>query len=336
MRLSFIVTPGARGLTAGDLAALSAAALPGDEVIIVATRAMAPARLAGQPHFGAGAARGGARPDAVVWRAMRLGAVPPPSGAVAANAGLAMASGEAVVFLARGARPEPAGMQAARALLARSGADLVVGRFNGAEAWNKPDQAAALMLVAQPARMLFRRGFVQSAGLRWDEGLPWLAGDALHWRACLRAASVAFHEGAMAHVPDPCGDEPGAEARGAVFALCRDLLAEAGPEAAPALRNWLARRVGRDLAALPLDDYWRYAEAAAPVRLGGDWPAGRGGRALAALATHPLWQAVALWQAEALWPDHPPADPPSDWPRPQATSRAIALWRGWRAGSDGA
>ena len=336
MRVSFIVTPGAWGLTADGLAALSAAALPGDEVIIVTARGMAPVQLAEKPQSGAGMRKGGQRPDAVNWRVMRLGAVPPPFGAVAANAGLAMASGEAVVFLTRGARPDPTGMQAARALLARSGADLVVGRFNGVEAWNVPDQAAALMLEAQPARMLFRRSFVQSAGLRWDEGLPWLAGDALHWRACLRAASVAFHDGVMAHVPGPCGAEPGAEARGAVFALYRDLLAEAGPKAAPALRNWLARRVGRDLIALPLDDYWRYAEAAAPVRLGGDWPAGRGGRALAALATRPPWQAVALWQAEALWPDHPPAEPPSDWPRPQATSRAIALWRGWRTGSDSA
>lgn len=336
MRVSFIVTPGARGLTADGVAALSAAARPGDEVIIVTTRGMAPVQLGDKPQVGAGMRKGGQRRDAVIWRVMRLGAVPPAPGAVAANAGLAMASGEAVVFLARGAHPDPAGMHAARALLAQSGADLVVGRFNGAEIWNLPDQAAALMMEAQPARMLLRRSFVQSAGLRWDEGVAGLAGDALHWRACLRAASIAFHEGEMAHVPDPCGAEPGAEARGAVFALYRDLLAEAGPQATPALRNWLARRVGRDLAALPLDDYWRYAEAAAVVRLGEDWPAGRGGRALAALASRTPWQAVALWQAEALWPDHPPAEPPSDWPRPQATSRAIALWRGWRAGSDSA
>jgi len=336
MRVSFIVTPGGRGLAADGLAALSAAALPGDDVIIVTARGMAPVRLAEKPQVGAGMRQGGQRRDGVIWRVMRLGAVPPPSGAVTVNAGLAMATGEAVVFLTRGARPDPAGMQAARKLLAQSGADLVLGRFNGAEAWNLPDQAAALMMEAQPARMLLRRSFVQSAGLRWDEGLPVLAGDALHWRASLRAASVAFHDGLVAHVPDPCEAEPGAEARGEVFALYRDLLAEAGPDAAPALRNWLARQVGRDLAALLLDEYWRYAEAAAPVPPGGDWPAGRGGRALAALAMRPVWQAVALWQAEALWPDHPPAEPPPDWPRPQATSRAIALWRRWRAGSDSA
>jgi len=350
MRLSFIVTPGARGLSDACVDSLLAAALPGDEVVAVAARDLPLATIAGRGLIvrrGPEARKGGGQPDAVTWRAVRLGAQPRPGAGVIANAGLSLAMGEAVVFLAGDARLVPAGVQAARTLLAQTAADIVMARFSGAyagdeaAAWQRPDRDAALMMEAQPGRMMLRRSFLKASRLRHAEHLRAVASQAFHWHACLRAGEIGFHDGDMLRASETEeAAEP--EARSAVFALHRELYAALGQDGPhSALCRWLARQVGRDLAALPPEDYWRYVEAADPTLLGGDWPDGRGGRALAALAARPQWQAVALLQGEAIWralPGDPGQElsgfPPED-PQPHAVSRAIALWRGLRAGSAG-
>lgn len=359
MRLSFIVTLDAGGLGDACLDGLRAAALPGDEVIVVAPRGVSLGTSGGARRVVWRGPEARKTKAAVDWRALRLGAQPRPGAAVLANVGLSQASGDAVVFLAGDARPEPAGLNAARALLAETAADMVIGRFSGpdagdeAAAWQAPDRDAALRMEAEPGRMMLRRSFLLAADLRHAEHLPTQGLQAFHLQACLRARDIRFHDGIMLHLPGPAAvaadvrvqipdalQEP--EARATVFALYREVSAALGPHGPhAALRHWLARQVGRDLALLPPEDFWRYFETADPALLAGDWPDGRGGRALATLAAHPAWQAVATLQGEAIWrsladrPDQEAPDGPSGFPRPHAVSRAIALWRGLRAGSGG-
>ena len=334
MRLSFIVVLDGQGMSAGCRQSLLASALPGDEVIVVATRDGPPVVISGVPRIavsGPEARKGKGRPGKVVWRVVRLGAQPRPGQGVTANAGLTLASGKGVLFLTGLDRLEPAGVAKARALLADGVADVVLARFAGGSepGWPEPGRDGALTMEALPGRMLLRRQFLRAAGLRLAEDRPALVWPAFHWNAVLKARSIRFHDGIMLHTAAE-RRVPEAEALGAVFALyrgMRDALPPDGPHAA--LRLWLARQVGHHLAALPPADYWRYAEGADPAALGGDWPEGLGGRALTALATRPLWQAVALWQGEALWHALPgiAGQEVSDDPRAQAASRAIALWR---------
>lgn len=360
MRLSFVVMLGAGGLGDACISSLLTVALPGDEVIVVAPRGVPLGTGAGSGRVlwsGPEVRNTGA---AVVWRAVRLGAQPRPGAGVMANAGLSQATGEGVVFLAGDARLEPAGLQAARALLAETAADIVIAGFTGpyagdeVAAWQQPDRDAALRMEAEPGRMVLRRRFLKAACLRYAEHLPTLAAQAFFWQACLHARDIRFHDGIMLHLlgfdawraggaDQPQFEAVQPEVRATVFFLYRELVAALGPQGPhAALRQWLARQVGRDLAALPPEDYWRYAEAADPALLAGKWPDGRGGRALAALAAHPTWRAVASLQGEAIWraledmADQEPPDCPADFPRPHAASRAIALWRGLRAGSEGA
>lgn len=354
MRVSFIVTPSADGLSGSSAEALIASTLPGDEVIVVTTRDFRVqwtdlAALQGTAQ--APETPGGGVTDGEAWRVVRLGAQPAPTIAVAANVGLSLASGEAVVFVSGDERLDPSGLRAARLLMARTQADVIVARFSGAGAsdedavWEKPDRAAALWMAAHSGRMLLRRGFVRAAGLRHAEDLPALAVPQwFHWQVCLRAGDICFQDIVMVRAPDTQAPGPvpaSAEERVSSFTLYGGMHTDLGPDGPHmALREWLARQVGRDLAALPPDEYWRYAEAAEPALLAGAWPTGRGGRALAALAARPLWQAVALWQAEALWRnegggiDQESEDFPPDWPQAKAASRAIGFWRGLRGGSD--
>jgi len=365
MRVTFIVTIREHAETLGIcLHSVLAAAMPGDEILLVdeCSRDESPMIIASAPGqlrrdhplhgrialSGPEMPTGAALPDAILWRPIRLGTRPDGGRGVGVNAGLSMATRDAVVILTGQDRLEPSGVCAARAELGKSGADIVLGRFSGAHCdeenrlWQRhhdnPD--TVLAMEAQAARMMVRRAFMQAEGLRFAEGAFALAEPVFHWRACLRARRIRLLDRIMTHGPArPAEAGQSAESLSAVFAQYQDiltLLGTDGPHAA--LRDWLARMVGRHLAALAPADYWTYAEAADPAVLAGEWPEGRGGRALEALSKRALWQAVALWQAEAIL-TAPEADKggaghkPGDCPHRHATESAIALWRGLRAGT---
>lgn len=367
MRISFIVTIREHAHTLGDcLQSVLAASRPGDEVILIDEHssdsareviALAPRKL---PHdhplygkiavLGPKKRKGAGRPDALNWRAIRLGARSSGGRAVAANTGLSIATAEAVIVLDGTNKLDPAGIDAARAEMIETGADVILGRFAGAfcddehHLWTGPDSQpdACQRMESQPARMLLQRNFLLARGLRFDEGPFILEEHLFHWRVCLRARNIRLLDRVLSYAPAFAEEgRQNAEALSVVFAHHRrisEMLAPDGPHAA--LRDWLARMVGRHLAALSPMDYWSYAAAADPAALDGEWPEGRGGRALAALSTRPLWQAVALWQSEAIWAEvaerfaSDSADQePRERPQRQAERRAIALWRGMRSGS---
>jgi len=371
MRISFIVIIREHADTLeACLQGVLGAAGPGDEVILVdehsqdASRmviAMAPRQLRrDHPLHGKIEVPGplprqdAAHSHVVKWRPMRLGARPRAGLAVAANAGLSMATGDAVIVLSGKEQLDPAGISAARATLKDSGADIVLGRFSGAYCdderphWNRQhsDQSAAVMLEAQPSRMMLRRDFMQAEGLRFTEGPFMLEEHLFHWRACLRARHIRLLDRVVSYAQQVAQEAPqDAETLSVVFAHFQRIalmLTPDGPHAA--LREWLARMVGRHLTALPPMDYWVYAAAADPSALAGEWPGGRGGRALAALSNRPLWQAVALWQSEAIWADlagqaaddAPVVQDPGAALPAQAANRAIALWRGMRSATSSA
>jgi len=366
MRLSFIVTIREHADTLGAcLQSVLASAVAGDEVILIDERSCDESRMLiaaasaqlrrGHPVHGHVAIpgpeerKGATRSDALTWRPMRLGARPHGGRAVGANTGLSMATGDGVIVLTGRDRLDPAGVGAARLVLAQSGADMVLGRFTGAYAddenrlWNRRqgEQDTFLTMEAQPARMLLRRDFLTAEGLRFDEGPFMLEEHPFHWSVCLHAKKARLLDRVVAHGP-ALADEAGASAEtlSVVFAHHRRMLAMLAPDGPhAALRDWLARMVGRHLAALAPMDYWAYAATAEPPAAGVGWPEGRGGRALEALANRPLWQAVALWQSEAIWADlaQRGADGGADQdlrdcPQRQAARRAIALWRGMRSG----
>lgn len=214
MSISFILTSyNVAPFLPRCLQSLAAVARAGDEVILVddgSDDGSADLIATGLGTFGFG-------PD-VALHPVCLGTNTMGGVGIPANIGLSMASREAVFFVDGDDWIIPQGFNCARSQMRLTPADIVVANYRvfddrtgtsrrpaDGDRWHRLDGGAdletlrlqALSLIGVPWRKLYRRGFLDAAGLRFPEGDFFYEDNPFHWAVCLAAGSIRFVDVAL-------------------------------------------------------------------------------------------------------------------------------------------